>query len=667
MDYSRILFIAPYAELAEEAKKTVAELKKPCQVIMADMSDGAEAAKKALNDGVEVIISRGATASLIRQAVNIPVVEVEVTGYDILRALFPLRDKEGPFGIIGFPTVIKGCQTVAEMIGLKFHICELQEDDESLQSINEAEFAQTKIIVGDTIAVRYSEVLHRPVHLIKSGPESITTAILQAEHLIEALEKDRAKTALSTVILNAVHEGVITIDKNETILNLNTEAQKMLGLSLGILGQCAKTVFHSQLLKGINSKKLLGHPEKINGQDLVINLYPILDRGVHLGTVITLQNTLEIQQAEYNIRRKLHDKGLVAKFSLDDFVGNSELVRLVLDQAHKYAQTDSSILIQGESGTGKELLAQGIHQVSLRKNGPFVAINCAALPENLLESELFGYEEGAFTGARKGGKAGLFELAHKGTLFLDEVGELPLHVQARLLRILQEKEVMRVGGDRVIPVDVRLISATHRKLNEAVERNEFRADLFYRLHVLGLLVPPLRERKGDIRLLMNLFLSELSPKLGKPELNYSEEVYQAFEKYHWPGNVRELRNCVEKLIVLAETETIQPESLVVISFVAQNKDEFANLLHLADKTYADSPKSDHLLQKSKNFCAANLPQESAEIREFQEEGPVVSIQGSLNEIEKRVIEKVVTLENQNLSRAAKRLGIDRSTLWRKRR
>jgi transcriptional regulator with PAS, ATPase and Fis domain len=649
MDYSRVLFIAPYQELAEEAEKTIEILKKPCQVIVADMSDGAEAAKKALNNGVEVIISRGGTASLIRQAVNIPVIEVEVTGYDIFRALYPLRDKTGPFGIVGFPTVIKGCQTVAQMIGLNFHICELNEDDETLQSVNKEDFAQAKVIIGDTIAVRYSEVLNRPVRLIKSGPESISTAILQAEHLIEALERDRAKTALSTVILNAVHEGVLTIDKNETIVNINAEAQKMLGLNLGILGRPAKTVFRPQLLEGIHSKKLTGHPEKVNGQDLVINLYPILDRDIHLGTVVTLQNTLEIQQAEYNIRRKLHDKGLVAKFSLSDFAGNSGSVCLVLDQARKYALTDSSILIQGESGTGKELLAQGIHQVSLRQNGPFVAINCAALPENLLESELFGYEEGAFTGARKGGKAGLFELAHKGTLFLDEVGELPLHVQARLLRVLQEKEVMRVGGDRVIPVDVRLISATHRKLSEAVERNEFRADLFYRLHVLGLMVPPLRERKGDIRLLMNRFISELSPRLGKTTLNYSEEVYQAFEKYHWPGNVRELRNCVEKLIVLAESETIQPESLAVISFVAQNKDEFANLLHLA------SPK--------------NSSPQQAEYFEggLKEAKTVVPIQGSLSEIEKRVIEEVLKLENNNLSRAARRLGIDRSTLWRKRR
>lgn len=656
MDYSRILFIAPYSELAEQARKTVAELKRPCRVIMADMGDGAAAAKKALNEGVEVIISRGWTASLIRQAVNIPVVEVEVTGYDILRALYPLKDKEGPFGIIGFPTVIKGCQTIAQTIGLDFHIYELKEEGEALQAINDAEFVRTKTIVGDTIAVRYSEVLHRPVHLIKSGPESITAAVLQAERLIEALEKDRAKTALSSVILNAVHEGVVTIDKSETILNLNAEAQKMLGLNPEILGKPAKTVFSPQLLEGIHSKKLLGHPEKINGKDLVVNLYPILDRDVHLGTVVTLQNTFEIQQAEYNIRRKLHDKGLVAKFSLHDFIGNSEPVRLVLDQARKYALTDSSILIQGESGTGKELLAQGIHQVSLRKNGPFVAINCAALPENLLESELFGYEEGAFTGARKGGKAGLFELAHKGTLFLDEVGELPLHVQARLLRILQEKEVMRVGGDRIIPVDVRLISATHRKLNEAVEKNEFRADLFYRLHVLGLMVPPLRERIGDIRLLMNQFLAELAPKLGKPKLSYSEEIYQAYEKYHWPGNVRELRNCVEKLIVLAETGTIQPESLAVISFVAQNKDEFSNLLHPSDKNNSNGSQSNYCSWHSEDSSVANQPEE-----------PVVFLQGSLSDIEKRVIEKVIELEHRNLSRAAKRLGIDRSTLWRKRK
>ncbi|AFM39488.1 transcriptional regulator containing PAS, AAA-type ATPase, and DNA-binding domains [Desulfosporosinus acidiphilus SJ4] len=644
MDYSRILFVAPYEELAEEARKTVSFLEKPCRVIVADMSDGAAAAQKALNDGIEVIISRGGTASLIRQAVTIPVIEVEVTGYDILRALNPLREIDGTFGIIGFPSVIKGCQTVAEMLGLNYHICELGEGDEELLSVNTEEFAQTKVIVGDTIAVRYSEILNCPVHLIKSGPESIAAAIMQAEQLIEALEKERAKTALSTVILNAVHEGVVTIDKEGTIVNINAEAQKMLGLSSDILGKPAKGLFRSQLLAGPQVRKITGYPDIVNGKDLVINLYPILVREVHLGTVMTLQNTLEIQQAEYNIRRKLYHKGLIAKLSLDDFKGNCKSVRSALDQARKYAFTDSSILIQGESGTGKEIIAQGIHQVSLRQKGPFVAINCAALPENLLESELFGYEEGAFTGARKGGKQGLFELAHKGTLFLDEVGELPLHVQARLLRILQEKEVMRVGGDRIIPVDVRLISATHRNLNEAVEKNEFRADLFYRLNVLGLMVPPLRERKGDIRLLMDQFLSELAPKLGKTRLKYPEEVYQAFESYHWPGNVRELRNCVEKLIVLSETNLILPESLKAIPFITQNKIELANV-----------------------SASSKPPEGSEETGEFHEEDNLVSIQGSLNDIEKRIIEKVVKLENHNLSRAAKRLGIDRSTLWRKRR
>ncbi|MGC7871416.1 sigma 54-interacting transcriptional regulator [Desulfosporosinus sp. SYSU MS00001] len=650
MDYSRVLFVAPYEELAEEARKTVKVLKKPCRVIVADMSDGAAAAKNALNDGVEVIISRGGTASLIRQAVTIPVVDVEVTGYDILRAFYPLRSIEGYFGIIGFPSVIKGCQTVAEMFGLNYFIYELEEENDSLQSLNKEELAQTKLIIGDTLAVRYSEVLNRPVHLIKSGPESIAAAILQAERLIEALERDRAKTALSTVILNAVHEGVVTIDKNEAIVNINAEALKMLELTPDILGKPAKTLFRSQLLEGIHSKKLTGHPERVNGRDLVINLYPILVRDVHLGTVVTLQNAQEIQQAEYNIRRKLYHKGLIAKFSLKDFIGDSNTVRLVLNQAQKYALTDSSILIQGESGTGKEILAQGIHQVSLRQNGPFVAVNCAALPENLLESELFGYEEGAFTGARKGGKAGLFELAHRGTLFLDEVGELPLHVQARLLRVLQEKEVMRVGGDRVIPVDVRLISATHRKLNEAVEKNEFRADLFYRLHVLGLMVPPLRERKGDIRLLMNQFLHELAPKLGKPKLNYTEEVYQAFENYHWPGNVRELRNCVEKLVVLSETDLIPPESLMAISFI-KNQNESAQLFGRSNLN-AESQQKAPFSQLSETFDPAEI---------------VISIQGSLNDIEKRVIEKVVLLENHNLTRAARRLGIDRSTLWRKRR
>ncbi len=634
MDYSRIVMIAPYKELAEQARKTTLELHKPYKVIHAEMSAGAQAAKDSVAQGAEVIISRGGTASLIRQAVDIPVVEIEVSGYDIVRTLYPLREKRGPFGIVGFANVIKGCKSVADVLGLEVTIYELErEEQKTINQVYTSKLLDTQAIIGDTVAVRYAEELNHPFWLITSGPESVSNALFQAERLLEALDYERAKTARSDAVLNSVHEGVITIDSEGNIVNINAQAKQLLKVSPDILGKTAKEVFDSELLEVVNSgRSSIGRLETIRGQHLVVNLHPISDRGLNLGGVITIQDTSHIQNVEHSIRRKLHNKGLLAKFTINDFIGKSQAVSALLEQAIKFSKTDSSVLILGESGTGKELLAQSVHNESLRKNGPFVAINCAALPEHLLESELFGYEEGAFTGARRGGKLGLLELAHGGTVFLDEIGELPLTVQARLLRVLQEKEVMRLGGDKVIPIDVRVISATHRPLRAAVQNGEFRSDLFYRLNVLTLIVPALRDRPGDVKLLMDHFLVWFSHKLNKPGICFQPEIYQVFEGYDWPGNVRELRNAVEKLVVLCESLTIEVDSLKSLSFVVREQ----NLSAKAQKDLV-------------------VPGDT----------PVVEVEGTLTEIEKRVIDKVLALENQNLTKAARRLGINRTTLWRK--
>ena len=228
-------------------------------------------------------------------------------------------------------------------------------------------------------------------------------------------------------------------------------------------------------------------------------------KGYSHGAVATFQPIGAIQASEQKIRLTSHKRGLIAKNTLADIAGESDPIVQAKEQAKLYAQSDSTVIIVGETGTGKEIFAQAIHNASPRARGPFVAINCAALPENLLESELFGYEGGAFTGARKEGKPGLFELAHGGTIFLDEIGEMSLAVQARLLRILEEREVMRLGGDRVIPVDVRVIAATNKDLFHKVTQKSFRQDLFYRLCVLQLRLPPLRERLEDIPHLLERF------------------------------------------------------------------------------------------------------------------------------------------------------------------
>ncbi len=257
------------------------------------------------------------------------------------------------------------------------------------------------------------------------------------------------------------------------------------------------------------------------------------------GLVVHLQEITKVQRLEGEIRREMYAKGQIAKFSFNDIVGKSSSIERTIKYAKGFAVCDDTILIEGESGTGKELFAQAIHNGSRRYEHPFVAVNCASLPDNLLESELFGYVEGAFTGAKKGGKLGLFEVAHKGTIFLDEIGDISQLLQARLLRVLQEKQIRRIGDDRVIPVDVRVIAATNRKLSDLVANEQFRHDLYYRLNVLKLLLPPLRERLQDIPDLARYLLKNWSKDLEYCKKLELDRAFKILQAYSWPGNIRE--------------------------------------------------------------------------------------------------------------------------------
>lgn len=351
------------------------------------------------------------------------------------------------------------------------------------------------------------------------------------------------------LILDIVHEGVIALDREGRVTLFNRMAERILKVQgWKALGQHLEHICPELAVScGTGGDPVVDTLCRVGQQDLVVNRVPLIKTRVAVGAVITFKAATEIEELEDKLRRELKRKGYVARYTFEDIVFEGEAIRKVITTARKLTRGDSSILIQGESGTGKELFAQALHNASQRKGYPFVAVNCAALPHTLLESELFGYEEGAFTGAKRGGKAGLFEQAHRGTIFLDEIGDLPLELQARLLRVLQEKVVMRVGGSRVIPVDVRVIAATNRELERLVEEGAFRADLYYRLNVLPLKIPPLRQRKDDIPGLVRHFLHRLGYKHDLPA-----DILEVFTSYHWPGNVRELENCIEYMVNISD-------------------------------------------------------------------------------------------------------------------
>lgn len=263
----------------------------------------------------------------------------------------------------------------------------------------------------------------------------------------------------------------------------------------------------------------------------------------------------ELLQENLLLKTKLKEK-----YNISNIVGQGPKMQKVFEMIARVAETDATVLIRGESGTGKELVANAIHYNSTRTQGPFIKINCAALPETLMESELFGYERGAFTGAYRS-KAGKFELAQGGTIFLDEIGELSLSVQAKLLRVIQEREFYRVGGTKPIKADVRIIAATNQDLEKALAEKTFREDLYYRLNVFPIYLPPLRERRSDILLLAEHFLEEFNKEYGKDVYRFSNEVMDMLMQYHWPGNVRELKNCIERAVLICEGETIESRHL----------------------------------------------------------------------------------------------------------
>lgn len=375
---------------------------------------------------------------------------------------------------------------------------------------------------------------------------------------------NRINTQFKTII-NSVHDGIVAFDKDNRITVYNPIAEKIFRIPEEMalendLGAIDPIVKHLKILddKLSEGEELI----KINGKNIIAKKYMTKGDNINKEKIYTLKDVTEIQRLEEELRRKLVSCEYTTSYNFESIQGKSKTIKYAKNLAKRIAKSDSPILIEGESGTGKELFAHAIHNASNRKNGPFVAINFAALPDSLIESELFGYEEGAFTGARKGGMKGLFEQAHGGTIFLDEIGDAPISFQIRLLRVIQEKQVRRIGGTKVIPIDVRILSATNKNLKDLIASGDFREDLYYRIKVLPLEVPPLRERKLDIMVLAKTFYNDYFD--NKPitiASEYFSLIQDHLEAYSWPGNIRELHNIVEYLVCSCDNNIPTPDNL----------------------------------------------------------------------------------------------------------
>ncbi len=624
-----IVLISPFATLHEMALRIVEErgYDNLVEVVSGDLCQGDLTALQSLTQGANVIISRGGTYSRICSVVDIPVVEIKLTAFDVFYSLKKITDVQKAIAIIGYQNVIQGYDIIEDLTKDRNIIKITLDGTISVEEqIRQCIEKGIQVFVGDSIVNRIAKQYGYESHMIESGEEAIINAIEEAIRVLRATQVERERMQRFKAVIDNTSDGVIATDKDYCINVFNSNAQKILGIAKEVvLGRPMTEVIGDNALTRIalSRQEKMDSLHSVGSAQLAINHVPIIVGNEYMGSITTFQDITKIQNLEKKIRIKLSEKGFVARYTFEDIIYKSPVMSRCIERAQTYGRYDSSVLVSGPSGVGKELMAQSIHNISRRASGPFVPINCAALPSSLIESELFGYEEGAFTGAKKGGKAGLFELAHGGTIFLDEISELPLDLQGRLLRVIQEKEVMRIGDDRVIPVDVRVICASNRDLGEQVKIGRFRRDLLYRINILTLQIPPLNERREDIEALADFFVQVYGKKYGKLPIALSQEVLGYLKSFHYEGNVRELQGMMERAVIICEDGQI----LV------------------------------------KDICDAA----AEDGKETSGEKELFATEPTLKELENRYIEYIYEKYEGAVGRVCKVLGIDRSTLWRKKK
>ncbi len=630
-----IVIVAPFSDLYLLCKEIIDKYSfENVDVIEGNLKYGVKMAEDAIDKGAKIIVSRGGTYNLIKENFKVPVVEIGITSFDLLRVLKKVKGYKEKIGVIGYGNVVHGSEIAGDLLDLDIVKIEIDWEENAETIIKTYIDKGIDVFIGDTIAKKTSDKFNCKSYVIESGEDSIVSAINEARRVLmfSRVEQDRAEQFKT--IIDFVNDGIISIDDKEKIVLINNTAKRIFNLGDNCLGKLVQEVVPTTKLHEVlkTGETQLTELQEVGSSTLTTNRVPIVVDGRIRGVVATFKDVTELQKLERSVRIKLSEKGFVAKYNFDDIIYSSKIMEESITKAKRYSPYDSPVLLIGKTGVGKELFAQGIHNYSNRDKGPFVAINCAALPPNLIESELFGYVEGAFTGANKNGKAGLFELAHSGTIFLDEISELSLELQGRLLRVLQEKEVMRIGDDKVIPVDVRILCATNKDLKTLINQGVFREDLYYRINILSLRIPSLNERVEDIITLAEFFTKKYSSKYNKKVDGIGDSLIEYLGQYKFKGNVRELEGIIERCVVLSTDGTLDLNHMNM------------NEIHIreTDMDYDDD-------------------------KDFGEKGTLFSIdkEMSLVELNELYIKYILNQKKGVINESANILGINRSTLWRK--
>lgn len=639
-----LLFVVPYPELMEQVKEVVAnhpereKVNADVQALRVDEIPDIPAGT------YDAIIARGYTAqkTLTKYSETTPTIRVHISGYDIIRAVYECREKYHPkkIAICGSEERLTEAASVCKILGVEANVYAPVRNQDLPQVLNKAIEDGCDALVSGYSANLLAGKMGLNSVVIQTGAAALSQAMDEAIYTVERIRHERVISQMYKTIIYSSDAGLLYVDREGIIRVRNHVARQMNG-NVSIMGKPLKMViswleplFCSVIKNGKVETRLISIP----GTKITVSVKcsPVIANNELSGVVFNLTDVTQIQELESQIRRKLSERGLKARYTFDQIIHKSKEIDRVIQLAGRYAASDSNVIVIGETGTGKELFAQSIHNASKRKNGPFVAVNCAALPENLLESELFGYVEGAFTGTSKGGKMGLFEQAHGGTLFLDEVGEISMAIQTKLLRVLQERQVRRIGDNKVINVDVRIISATNKSIRKMADVGQFRRDLVYRLDVLRLFLPPLREREADVELLFVNQLQGMAKRNGQLPVKIEAGVFPLLCQYPFFGNIRELRNIAERVFVLHEGDII-------------NAHDVHEALYPAD------------LDMDPSFAISTGTglAELTELTETQEQNS----ENFLGEEER--LRQALKISGGNKGKAAKLLGIDRSTLWRR--
>lgn len=596
--------------------------------------EGLEAAEDLVKTGhVDVFVSAGANGAFLRNHLDAPVALLKIGGFDILHALAKARDVSPRIAIFSYQAISSDLEEVKQLLKVDVEQCFYTTPEDAKDRVRELAAQGLKVIVGSNMISRLAREAGLAgifLYSVNSARELLDNAIEIAR--VTRIEESRREWLNSMV--QHLEEGVVAVDMEERIHCLNPTMAKLLGVSPANAIDRRLTEIAPGL--GLEDTLRSGIPElqqaqRIGPKTIVTNRIPIKERGIQTGAVLSFHDAMAIHVADRNVRSHDKPRHLVAKYRLSEMVCHSPALTDAKTLAEEYAKVDAAVLITGESGTGKELLAQGIHNASRRANYAFVALNCPAFPESLLESELFGHEEGAFTGARRGGRPGLFEAAHNGTIFLDEIGDMSLALQTRLLRVLQEREVLRLGSSAPTPIDVRVIAATNRDLRREIVEGRFRQDLYYRLNILNLHVPPLRERPEDIPPIAAYLLDKALRRLGSayPQDELLDYLLPRFTDYAWPGNVREMENVIERVAVHC------------LGIGARAGIDGAQLVKVVPEIFSVDPAQNGELEETQG------------LRAMSKDG------------ERAYILKVIEECGGNHAQACKRLGIGRTTLWRK--